>query len=68
MGALWVEIFLPNKEGAMVKHTFKIGSGFSDVERQNPPAIGSEITFQYSGLTSKGKPRFARYLRVRQEF
>ncbi|MFT6113594.1 MAG: DNA ligase-1 [Oleispira sp.] len=68
MGALWVEIFLPNKEGALVKHTFKIGSGFSDVERQNPPAIGSEITFQYSGLTSKGKPRFARYLRVRQDF
>jgi DNA ligase-1 len=68
MGALWVESFIPNEEGALVKHTFKIGSGFSDKERANPPEIGREITFQYSGLTSKGKPRFARYLRVRQNF
>lgn len=68
MGALWVESFLPNEEGALVKHTFKIGSGFSDKERANPPGIGREITFQYSGLTSKGKPRFVRYLRVRQNF
>jgi len=25
--------------------TFKIGSGFSDKERKNPPAIGSVVTF-----------------------
>jgi DNA ligase-1 len=68
MGALWVETFLLNEEGVLVKHIFKIGSGFSDKERANPPAIGREITFQYSGLTSKGKPRFARYLRIRQKF
>jgi DNA ligase-1 len=68
MGAVWVEAFLRNDEGQLIKHTFKIGSGFSDKERQHPPAIGSEITFQYSGLTSTGKPRFARYLRVRQRF
>ena len=68
MGAVWVEAFLRNEEGQLIKHTFKIGSGFSDTDRQDPPAIGSEITFQYSGLTSTGKPRFARYLRVRQHF
>jgi DNA ligase-1 len=68
MGAVWVEAFLRNDEGPLIKHAFKIGSGFSDEERQHPPAIGSEITFQYSGLTSTGKPRFARYLRVRQRF
>ncbi|MFQ3170741.1 MAG: DNA ligase-1 [Oleispira sp.] len=67
MGAVWVEASLNNNEGKLIKHTFKIGSGFSDDDRQNPPAIGSEITFQYSGLTSTGKPRFARYLRVRQD-
>jgi DNA ligase-1 len=66
MGAVWVEASLNNNEGKLIKHTFKIGSGFSDDDRENPPAIGSEITFQYSGITSTGKPRFARYLRVRQ--
>lgn len=44
---------------------FKIGSGFSDVERKNPPKIGSIITFKYSGKTKRGVPRFASYLRVR---
>jgi DNA ligase-1 len=66
MGAIWVEALLSNSDGELQKHTFKIGSGFSDAERKSPPAIGSEITFQYSGLTSKGTPRFARYWRMRQ--
>lgn len=44
---------------------FKIGSGFSDAERKNPPAIGSVITYKFFGLTSKGTPRFASFLRVR---
>lgn len=44
---------------------FKIGSGFSDAERINPPAIGSVITYQYYGLTNKGTPRFASFLRIR---
>jgi DNA ligase-1 len=47
------------------QHQFKIGTGFSDLDRQFPPAIGSQISFRYSGLTDKGLPRFARYLRVR---
>jgi len=65
MGAIWVEAVLSNENGKLQKHSFKIGSGFSDLEREHPPAIGSEITFQYSGLTSKGTPRFARYWRMR---
>jgi len=44
---------------------FKIGSGFSDAERQNPPEIGKTITYQYRGKTKNGIPRFATYLRVR---
>lgn len=45
---------------------FRIGSGFKDSDRRNPPAIGSTITYQYRGLTQKGLPRFATYLRVRK--
>ncbi|WP_339141799.1 DNA ligase [Pseudoalteromonas galatheae] len=44
---------------------FKVGSGFSDEERASPPPIGSQITYRYQGYTKFGKPRFARFLRVR---
>ena len=46
---------------------FRIGSGFKNKERENPPAIGSQITYRYRGLTQQGKPRFATYLRERNE-
>lgn len=45
--------------------TFKIGSGFSDQERENPPQIGDIITYQYIGKTKNGVPRFASYLHLR---
>ncbi|MCX9565389.1 DNA ligase, partial [Vibrio cholerae] len=45
---------------------FYIGSGFSDAERADPPEIGSLITYRYNGLTTDGKPRFARFVRVRK--
>ncbi len=44
---------------------FKIGSGFSDYQRANPPEIGTIITYKYNGLTQAGIPRFARFWRVR---
>ncbi|MDQ3260465.1 MAG: DNA ligase [Pseudomonadota bacterium] len=47
---------------------FRIGAGFSDAVRKNPPAIGSSVTYQYRGLTKNGLPRFASFLRIRQEF
>ncbi|MBL4940105.1 MAG: DNA ligase [Colwellia sp.] len=46
---------------------FKIGSGFSDKERDNPPAIGSIITYKYNGKTQADIPRFARYWRIRAD-
>jgi len=49
------------------KTVFKIGSGFSDKQRKNPPRIGSIITFKYKELTKYGKPRFTVFLRVRHE-
>ena len=44
---------------------FRLGSGLSDVQRADPPPIGAWVTYRYDGLTSKGVPRFARFLRVR---
>ncbi|MCF6309080.1 MAG: hypothetical protein L3J19_01185 [Sulfurimonas sp.] len=43
-----------------------IGSGLNNHQRSMPPKIGAIITFKYYGLTSKGKPRFPVYLRVRK--
>lgn len=57
MGALLVK----NNAGQV----FKIGTGFTDQEREAPPAIGSTITYQYIGHTKNGLPRFASYLRIR---
>ncbi len=44
---------------------FRLGTGFTDAQRANPPPIGSWVTYRYNGLTSNGVPRFARFLRVR---
>ncbi len=45
--------------------TFFIGTGFTDAQRDKPPAIGTEVTFTYRGLTPAGVPRFASFLRQR---
>ena len=45
----------------------KIGSGFKDKDRINPPKIGSVITFKFNGYTKKEKPRFPVFWRVRNE-
>jgi len=49
------------------RRRFRIGTGFSHLDRQNPPPIGALITYQYFGLTNTGLPRFASYLRVRMQ-
>jgi DNA ligase-1 len=46
---------------------FRLGSGFTDAQRAAPPPIGSQVTYRYNGLSSRGVPRFARFLRVRDE-
>jgi len=46
--------------------TFKIGSGMDDKLRNNPPKIGTDITFKYQNFTKYGKPRFPVYLRIRE--
>lgn len=44
---------------------FILGVGFSDKQRQNPPAVNSIVEFKYQELTDSGKPRFASFLRIR---
>ena len=51
------------KEGTI----FKIGSGLSDKNRQEPPKIGSIITYKFQNLTANGKPRFPIFLRIRED-
>ena len=46
---------------------FRIGSGLTHRLRQDPPPIGSTITYKYSGLSKYGKPRFASFLRIRHK-
>jgi DNA ligase-1 len=47
--------------------TFAVGTGFSDAQRQNPPAIGSTITYRYQELTDRGVPRFPSFVRLRAD-
>jgi DNA ligase-1 len=46
---------------------FAVGTGFSDRERGNPPAVGSTITFRYQELSDAGVPRFPSYVGVRTD-
>ena len=48
-------------------NTFKIGSGFSDQMRMEPPAIGSLITFKHYGYYQSGTPRFPVFWRQRND-
>lgn len=59
MGALVVQLADGTK--------FKVGTGFSDAERNAPPAIGSLITFRYQELSDGGVPRFPSYVGLRTE-
>ena len=59
VGALLVE----TPEG----RRFRLGGGFTDAERDKPPAIGTWVTYRYNGLTESGLPRFPRFVRVRED-
>ncbi|MGZ3449370.1 MAG: DNA ligase [Polyangiales bacterium] len=43
---------------------FSVGTGFSDEERENPPPVGSLITYRYQELSNDGVPRFPSYVGV----
>nr|WP_157050722.1 DNA ligase [Herbaspirillum rhizosphaerae] len=46
---------------------FKLGSGLTDEQRRHPPAVGSLVTYRYRGVNDSGIPRFAVFMRVREE-
>ena len=64
LGALLVEI--AGLDGQPAKR-FKLGTGFSDAQRQNPPAVGSLVTYRYRGFNDSGIPRFAGFMRMRED-
>jgi DNA ligase-1 len=64
VGALLVEI--PGTAGKAGQR-FKLGSGLSDELRQNPPPVGSTVTYRFRGLNDSGIPRFATFMRVRDD-
>ncbi len=59
LGALRVEL----PDGTL----FSVGTGFSDAQREDPPAIGSLITFRYQELTDGGLPRFPSFVGARHD-
>ncbi len=59
MGALLVE--MPDGQ------RFRLGAGFSDADRAAPPPIGSWVTYRYRGVHASGLPRFASFVRVRED-
>ncbi|APW41257.1 DNA ligase [Rhodoferax saidenbachensis] len=61
LGALWLELPQPDGRAPL---RFKLGTGFSDPQRTDPPAVGQWVTFRYRGETAAGVPRFASFLRV----
>ena len=46
---------------------FSIGTGFSDKEREAPPAVGSTVVFRYQELSDGGVPRFPSFFATREE-
>jgi DNA ligase-1 len=58
MGALLLE----TPEGKR----FALGTGFTDAQREAPPAVGAFVTYRYRDRTSAGLPKFASFLRVRE--
>jgi DNA ligase-1 len=59
LGALLVE--MPDGQ------RFKLGGGFTDAQRNEPPPVGSWVTYRYNGTNPSGLPRFARFVRIRED-
>lgn len=47
---------------------FRLGGGFSEAQRRDPPPIGSWVSYRHGGFNEgSGRPQFARFLRVRED-
>ncbi|MES2412998.1 MAG: DNA ligase [Pseudomonadota bacterium] len=64
LGALLVEMPAAADKPAQ---RFRLGTGFSDAQRDNPPALGALVTYRFRGVNESGIPRFASFMRVRED-
>ena len=64
LGALLVEMPATDSKPAQ---RFKLGTGFTDAQRQDPPPIGTLVTYRFRGFNHSGIPRFASFMRVRDD-
>lgn len=64
MGALLLE--MPAADGIPARR-FKLGTGFTQAQRQDPPAVGALVTYRFRGLNDSGIPRFASFMRVHDD-
>ena len=64
LGALLVEL---SPAPGQLAQRFKLGTGFSNAQRQDPPAVGALVTFRFRGFNDSGIPRFASFMRVRND-
>ena len=46
---------------------FRLGTGFTDAQRYQPPAVGDWVTYRFRGVNDSGVPRFASFVRVRPD-
>lgn len=46
---------------------FRLGTGFTDTQREQPPAVGEWVTYRFRGVNASGVPRFASFVRVRPD-
>ena len=46
---------------------FRLGAGFSDADRERPPPVGSWVTYRFRGTPDGGLPRFASFVRERED-
>jgi DNA ligase-1 len=46
---------------------FALGTGFSDALRASPPPVGAVVSYRYRDRTASGLPKFASFLRLRDQ-
>lgn len=46
---------------------FRLGTGFTDAQRDLPPAVGEWVTYRFRGVNESGVPRFASFVRLRTD-
>ena len=67
IGAIICESLTDKNAGIKQGKIFRIGSGLNDKMRENPPKIGTIISYKFSGVSKNGAPKHTRFWRIRDE-